>query len=195
MIPPASDHPRGEPVAQGRHDLEDPAGHQEARQEQRQGRRRRRHRRNRSPTTIDSTPESSSRKNPLQPRHQNAPTASATPPRRSSTPIATAAASEAITAEPRATVPRTTSADAQDHEPEPVAPQGIQLVAQFSAKRREDGTTLNIDTHRAGSSLRRSVGLRSTRGMSVLSGCSSMGFEPTVVIMAPVLSVSGPQPW
>ena len=60
--------------------------------------------------TIDSTPESRCRKNPLQPRHQNAPTVSATPPSRISTPIATAVASEAITTEPRAMQPRTISA-------------------------------------------------------------------------------------
>src|SRR5262249_48271756 len=51
-----------------------------------------------------------SRKNPLQPRHQNAPTTSATPAIRSNTPIATAAASEAITTQLKATTPRTTSA-------------------------------------------------------------------------------------
>ena len=60
--------------------------------------------------TIERTPESRWRKNPLQPRHQNAPIVSATPPIRIRTPMTTAAASDATTTEPRATIPRTTSA-------------------------------------------------------------------------------------
>jgi hypothetical protein len=79
--------------------------------------------RNSTPTSIDNTPESRCRKNPLQARHENAPMVSATPPIKIDIPIAMDVASDAITTDPSAIEPRTTRATPHEHKPQPVAPE------------------------------------------------------------------------